>query len=329
MEKEKDIELGLDSPRQSPVSRPTTPPHGDPDIPAVATTSRHNFDQDELHITSTQYSNQLSLSAVDPVNVQVRNLAVQVDTSPSPLSLASLLPRKRKVNGGTESKTKTILYDVSANMPHGTLTAIIGGSGSGKTTMLNTMAERITSGRLAMTGNTTFNGLRGVNSIRSAYVMQQDVLLPTLTVRETLQYSADLRLPPPTTEKERKKVVEEVILELGLKECADTRIGNNIHKGCSGGEKRRTSIGVQLLSNPSVLFLDEPTTGLDATSAFQLVRTLKSLAGKERTIITTIHQPRSEIWGLFDSRKYVLCIQSNTNLMRITSGNPDQWKSGV
>jgi ABC-type multidrug transport system ATPase subunit len=121
-----------------------------------------------------------------------------------------------------------------------------------------------------------------------------------LTVRETLQFAADLRLPPPTTEEERKKVVEEVILELGLKECANTRIGNHLRKGCSGGEKRRTSIGVQLLSNPSILFLDEPTTGLDATSAFQLVRTLKSLAHKGRTIITTIHQPRSEIWTMFD-----------------------------
>jgi ABC-type multidrug transport system ATPase subunit len=91
--------------------------------------------------------------------------------------------------------------------------------------------------------------------------MQQDVLLPTLSVRETLQYAVDLRLPPPSTKEERSAVVEEVILELGLKECAGTRIGNNVHKGCSGGEKRRTSIGVQLLANPSVLFCDEPTTG--------------------------------------------------------------------
>ena len=122
----------------------------------------------------------------------------------------------------------------------------------------------------------------------------------------------DSHLPQP--ERERKKVVEEVILELGLKECADTRIGNNIHKGCSGGEKRRTSIGVQLLSNPSVLFLDEPTTGLDATSAFQLVRTLKGLAGKGRTIITTIHQPRSEIWGLFDNCKSPLPHSSRVRI---------------
>lgn len=319
MDIEKDMELGLDGSPQSPVLRPTTPPPGSPRVAAAATASRNDAGNSDLHLTATQYSNQLSLSAVDPIDVEVRNLAVQVDTSPSPFSLASLLPRKNKVN---DSRTKTILHDVSANMPRGTLTAIIGGSGSGKTTMLNTMAERIASGRLAVSGQTTFNGQQGISSIRSAYVMQQDVLLPTLTVRETLQYSADLRLPPPTTSEERKKVVEEAILELGLKECADTRIGNNIHKGCSGGEKRRTSIGVQLLSNPSVLFLDEPTTGLDATSAFQLVRTLKSLVGKGRTIVTTIHQPRSEIWGLFDN-----CKCSLTKVALSRADGAIQWSS--
>lgn len=245
-------------------------------------------------------SNSLSLSEVEPVDVQIRNLAVSVNISPSAFSLESLQTKFGKKQETREPKWKQILQSISASMPAGTLTAIIGGSGSGKTTMLNSMAERMTSSRLEIGGTTTFNGSQGVHSVRAAYVMQQDVLLPTLTVRETLQYAADLRLPPPTTEQERKKVVEEVILELGLKECADTRIGNHRHKGCSGGEKRRTSIGVQLLGNPSVLYLDEPTTGLDATSAFQLMRTLRDLARKGRTIISTIHQPRSEIWGMLD-----------------------------
>ncbi|KAH8819749.1 ABC transporter-like protein [Xylogone sp. PMI_703] len=263
------------------------------EVPAATGNSR----EQNAYTLSTTVSNHISFSAVEPVDVQIRDLSVTVDTSVSPFSIEGLMSRNRKHDGPT---TKQILHDVSASMPAGTLTAIIGGSGSGKTTMLNTMAERVASARLSIGGTTRFNGMDGVNSIRSAYVMQQDILLPTLTVRETLRYSADLRLPPPTTEEERRKVVEEVILELGLKECADTRIGNSQHKGCSGGEKRRTSIGVQLLSNPSVLFLDEPTTGLDATSAFQLVRTLKGLAKRGRTIIVTIHQPRSEIWGMFD-----------------------------
>jgi ABC-type multidrug transport system ATPase subunit len=295
---EKDIELGIEEPGHTNRSEARLS-HIDSKHPASLTTN----DQEQnhaLHTLSASHSNHISLSDVEPVDVQVRNLSVTVDTSPSTFSPSNFLPRKRNKDGEPNAETKRILHSVSASMPPGTLTAIIGGSGSGKTTLLNTMAERMTSGRLSFGGASTFNGMEGVNSIRSAYVMQQDVLLPTLTVRETLRYSADLRLPPPTTEEERSKVVEEVILELGLKECADTRIGNHQHKGCSGGEKRRTSIGVQLLSNPSVLFLDEPTTGLDATSAFQLIRTLKELARKGRTIITTIHQPRSEIWGMFD-----------------------------
>jgi len=188
---------------------------------------------------SNATSNHISLSEVEPVDVQIRNLAVNVDISPSAFSLENLRSRKNKKKHGERTlEKKQILHSVSASMPVGTLTAIIGGSGSGKTTMLNTIAERMTSTRLTFGGTTTFNAMTGVNNIRSAYVMQQDVLLPTLTVRETLRYSADLRLPPPTTEEERRKVVEEVILELGLKECADTRIGNHQHKGCSGGEKR-------------------------------------------------------------------------------------------
>lgn len=185
--------------------------------------------------------NDISLRAVAPVDVSVRDLSVQVDVSPArPLQA---LQRKR-----LEPDLKTILHNVSADMPSGSLTAIIGGSGSGKTTLLNVMSNRMHGRRLDIAGQTTFNRhhVRGDLSGISAYVMQTDVLQPTLTVRETLQYAADLRLPSSVTKEERCRVVDEVILELGLKEAANTRIGNNVHKGCSGGEKRRTSIGVQV-----------------------------------------------------------------------------------
>jgi len=247
---------------------------------------------------------QLSLSDVEAVDVQVRNLSVMVDMSPSvfePATYSDVLRSTLRRKNDGKPKRKVLLDSIDASFQPGTLTAILGGSGSGKTTLLNTIAERVHSQRLSKTGVIRFNGSESVDSVRHAYVMQQDVLLPTLTVRETLRYSADLRLPAETTARQRVQIVEEVILELGLKDCADTRIGNSQHRGCSGGEKRRTSIGVQLLANPSVLFLDEPTTGLDATSAYQLVRTLKDLARKGRTIITTLHSPRSEIWDLLDN----------------------------
>ncbi|KAJ5468057.1 ABC-2 type transporter [Penicillium sp. IBT 31633x] len=243
----------------------------------------------------------LSLRAVNPVNINVCNLSLEVNTTP-PVWETSPSQIWQRLRGQTSSRTtKPVLDNVSASMPSGSLTAIIGSSGSGKTSLLNLMANRMSLSRTKSSGTTTFNGNHDITHVRSAYVMQEDVLIPTLTVRETLRYSADLRLPPPTTPAERHAIVEQVILELGLKECADTRIGTTAHKGCSGGEKRRTSIGVQLLANPSVLFCDEPTTGLDATSAFQIIRTLKRLALDGRTVIVSIHAPRSEIWRLFDN----------------------------
>lgn len=228
--------------------------------PGILTEKEDEIAAVELGLEKAVSAPHLSLRAVQLVDIQVNDLVVRVDTTPSiwqssPRALWDQIRRKGK------DPLKTVLDGVTARMPRGTLTAIIGGSGSGKTSLLNVMSGRMNARRIKVMGSTTFNAAEDINSIRSAYVMQQDVLIPTLTVRETLQYSADLRLPPPTTEEERREVVDRVILELGLKECADTRIGTAAHKGCSGGEKRRTSIGVQMLSNPSVLFCDEPTTG--------------------------------------------------------------------
>ncbi|KAJ5723183.1 hypothetical protein N7488_001218 [Penicillium malachiteum] len=243
----------------------------------------------------------LSLRAVNPVDVSVKDLSLDLDTTPPVWTTAPSQVWRRFRGQKPESNVKRILDEVSAEMSSGSLTAILGSSGSGKTSLLNLMAGRMSLSKAQVSGSTTFNGNANIESVRCAYVMQEDVLIPTLTVRETLRYSADLRLPPPTTQEERHAIVEQVILELGLKECADTRIGTNAHKGCSGGEKRRTSIGVQLLANPSILFCDEPTTGLDATSAFQIMRTLKRLAQDGRTVVVSIHAPRSETWTLFDN----------------------------
>lgn len=265
--------------------------HVEPDSEPLSNPARFHGDE--------AAQNHISFREVDAVNVHVHNVSVKIDASPTGLSRFHSL--RRKTEGDKTEHLKSILKNINAYMSCGSLNAIIGGSGSGKTSLLNSLSHSISGGRLEMTGDVFYNGNTKLSSIRSAYVIQQDILLPTLTVRETLLYAAELRLPPPTTPGERRQIVEDVILELGLRECANTRIGNNIRKGCSGGEKRRTSLGVQMLANPSVLFLDEVTTGLDATSAFQLIRTLKTLARRGRTIIVTIHQPRSEIWGLFDN----------------------------
>lgn len=234
------------------------------DKDAILTTAAEDPDLDLADVEAFN----LSFRAVNTVSVRVRNLALEVDTTPPiwetpPTQLWNRIRRRRRAGDGDGSDSrKTVLNGIDASMPSGSLTAIIGSSGSGKTSLLNLMANRMGVSRAKVSGETTFNDDPDIRHVRSAYVMQEDVLIPTLTVRETLQYSADLRLPPPTTAEERRSIVNQVIRELGLKECADTRIGTTAHKGCSGGEKRRTSIGVQMLANPSVLFCDEPTTGI-------------------------------------------------------------------
>jgi len=135
----------------------------------------------------------------------------------------------------------------------------------------------------------------------SAYVLQDDALLGNLTPRESLRYSARLRLPRTMSRKEKKQRVEEVIRRMNLIGCADTVIGYpGLKRGISGGERKRTSVALELLTSPMVLFLDEPTSGLDSATALSLVRHLKSLAEDNRTVICTIHQPSTEMLQLFD-----------------------------
>lgn len=200
---------------------------------------------------------------VASVDVQIRDLTVEVRTASNIWSTLSNPFSHESKSASTDPAcaSKTIVDGISADMPAGSLTAILGESGSGKTTLLNTISRRLSSKSMQVFGTVTFNGNEDPNSVRSAYVMQDDILLPKLTVRETLSYAVDLRLPHQTTKAEREAVVDDTIRELGLKECKDTRIGHNANSQCSGGEKRRTSVGVQMLADPSVLFCDEPTTG--------------------------------------------------------------------
>ncbi|KAK5192289.1 hypothetical protein LTR92_007464 [Exophiala xenobiotica] len=242
------------------------------------------------------------------VDVRLRNVSVKVDPAAGSAFSSVNAFKARILRSKMKPPIKDILHDVSADLPSQSLTAIVGASGSGKTSLLNVIARRIKDQKFQQFGSVTYEIPAGTSAqdnaslkVGMAYVLQQDILLPSLTVRETLRYAADLRLSTTRTKAERHAMVETVINELGLTKCADTRIGDNVHKGCSGGEKRRTSIGVQLLADQAVLILDEPTTGLDAASAIQVVQTLKSLAHRGKTVIMTIHQPRSEIWRLVDN----------------------------
>jgi ABC-type multidrug transport system ATPase subunit len=176
----------------------------------------------------------------------------------------------------------------------------MGPSGAGKTTLLDILANRNKSGTVA--GSILVNGKPIDKSFKriAGYVFQEDVLLSTMTVRECLMFSANLRLPDCVSHADKVKRVEEVMQELGITHIAERKIGDEMTRGISGGEKRRVSIGMELVISPQLLFLDEPTSGLDASSAYSVVAGLVNLAKKGRTIVFSIHQPRSNIFQKFD-----------------------------
>ncbi len=134
----------------------------------------------------------------------------------------------------------------------------------------------------------------------SGYVDQEDIHLPCLTVRETLEFSASIRLPESVGEAQKQARVDQVLKQLGLSHVADSRVGDSLNRGISGGEKKRLSIAVELVTNPSILFIDEATSGLDSYNALQVIQTLSTLAHEHRkTVIFTVHQPNSPIFSLF------------------------------
>jgi ABC-type multidrug transport system ATPase subunit len=198
---------------------------------------------------------------------------------------------------------KDILQDCYGSVPAGKVAAILGPSGAGKSSLLNVLAGRSSSGKnISISAEVAVAGKK-IDPVefrkRIAYVMQEDALLPTATPREALRFSGMLRLDP-ADHKDLNEKVEFVLDELGLVDCADTYIGGALIKGISGGQKKRTSIGVEIITEPALLFLDEPTSGLDSYSAFTCVSLFKRIAETDAAVLCTIHQPSSEVFALFD-----------------------------
>ena len=219
--------------------------------------------------------------------------------------------------------SRTILDNISGSVKPGQVMAIMGASGAGKSTFLDLLARKNKRGNVS--GVTLVNGREVSNAEFKnviGFVDQEDTLMSTLTVYETILYSALLRLPREMSIEAKKFRTLETMQELGILNIKDMRIGdsgvftilltNHVlllfifavlagHRSISGGEKRRVSIACELVTSPSILFLDEPTSGLDAYNAFNVVESLVSLARNyNRTVVFTIHQPRSNIVSLFD-----------------------------
>ncbi|KAJ2742905.1 hypothetical protein GGI20_004146 [Coemansia sp. BCRC 34301] len=249
-------------------------------------------------------------------NDSIQPASGQLDTTLQPSEEAILQWEGLKFEVGTKSKDKSaarvILNNVSGYVQPGETIAIIGSSGAGKTTLLNVLSGRISGGCLS--GKVLYCGSqRQPGNFRRAtsYVQQEDIMHSLLTVRETLSFAAKLRLPNSQYSREQKKArVEDILKQLRLESIRDSQIGSTKNRGISGGERKRVSIGMELLTDPRILFLDEPTSGLDSNSSQLTVELVRKIATERRiATLVTIHQPSARIFNMFD--KVILLSQGH------------------
>uniref|UniRef100_A0A2S2RAU7 ATP-binding cassette sub-family G member 1 n=1 Tax=Sipha flava TaxID=143950 RepID=A0A2S2RAU7_9HEMI len=195
----------------------------------------------------------------------------------------------------TTAGQRTILKGINGFFRSGHLTAIMGPSGAGKSSLMNILAGYVSSD---IKGQILTNGHpRNMQLFKklSSYIMQEDLLQPRLTVIESLSYAARLKIGRELSKEDKKKVVNEVLELLGVSVCRNTYV-----EKLSGGQRKRLSVALELVNNPPVIFLDEPTTGLDIVAIKQCVTLLVDLAKQGRTVVCTIHQPSSSLYHMFD-----------------------------
>lgn len=210
---------------------------------------------------------------------------------------------KVKVEGENKMIDKTIINNACGQIKSGEIMAIMGPSGSGKTSLLNFLTDRIEFPKDSKHSGSIYLNSQEIQfkdvTHYSSYVMQDDVLFDILTPYEIIKFSCQLKQI--TEDDKIEECVNAFLNELYIYDCKDTFIGNSEIKGVSGGERKRTSIGVELIKSPPIVFLDEPTSGLDSQTSFRIISLLKKLAvEKNLIIVSTIHQPSSNIFFLFD-----------------------------
>jgi ABC-type multidrug transport system ATPase subunit len=194
-----------------------------------------------------------------------------------------------------------LLNDIGGIVKPGHLTALMGSSGAGKTTLLDVLARRKTMGKVE--GRVYLNGEALMNDFEriTGYCEQMDVHQPAVTVREALRFSANLRQPADVPEEEKNDYVETILTLLEMEDIGDAQIGDvESGFGISVEERKRLTIGMELVGKPQLLFLDEPTSGLDAQSSYNIIRFIRKLADAGWPVLCTIHQPSAILFEHFD-----------------------------
>ncbi|KHN18743.1 ABC transporter G family member 39-like [Glycine soja] len=292
------------------------------------------------------------------INMAVRNASHQERRTGmvlpfQPLSLAFNdvnyyvdMPAEMKSQGINEDRLQ-LLHDASGAFRPGILTALMGVSGAGKTTLMDVLAGRKTGGYIE--GSISISGYpknQATFARVSGYCEQNDIHSPYVTVYESLLFSAWLRLPSDVNAQNRKMFVEEVMELVELNQIRNALVGLPGVDGLSTEQRKRVTIAVELVANPSIIFMDEPTSGLDARAAAIVMRTVRNTVDTGRTVVCTIHQPSIDIFEAFDelllmkrggqviyagplghhSQKLIEYFESIAGVQKIKDGyNPATW----
>lgn len=193
------------------------------------------------------------------------------------------------------------LQNITINEKGGKLIGVMGASGSGKSTLMNVLngSEKPSSGRVLINGIDVHEDPREIRGV-VGFIPQDDLLMEDLTVFENLYYAARLCFGHYTQE-QIVEVVDRVLLSLGISETRDLKVGSPLQKTISGGQRKRLNIGLELLREPTILFVDEPTSGLSSRDSENIMDLLKELALRGKMIFVVIHQPSSDIFKMFDT----------------------------
>ncbi|PPD98815.1 hypothetical protein GOBAR_DD04152 [Gossypium barbadense] len=228
------------------------------------------------------------------------------------------MPQEMKAQGISEERLE-LLKGVSGAFRPGVLTALMGVSGAGKTTLMDVLAGRKTGGYVEGTIKISGYPKKQETFARiSGYCEQTDIHSPHVTVYESLVFSTWLRLPPEVNSETRMMFIEEVMELVELSSLRDALVGLPGVNGLSTEQRKRLTIAVELVANPSIIFMDEPTSGLDARAAAIVMRTVRNTVDTGRTVVCTIHQPSIDIFDAFD--------EEINGIPKIKDGyNPATW----
>ena len=219
-------------------------------------------------------------------------------------------------------KNVPLLENIDLSIFPSELVALMGSSGAGKSTLFDVLSGDYppTIGELLLNGQNLFENFDRYRTI-IGFVPQDDTLYKELTVYESLYFPARMRLPPDTTDSEIEQRINLTLKDLNLLEQRDQLIGSVEKKELSGGQRKRVNVGVEMVSDPVLLFLDEPTSGLSSSDTSDIITVLRRLANQGKTIILTIHQPSVEIYSQMD---YILLLKKG-QLAFFGPPNPDSF----